>query len=125
MTWKKTLIGLPLLALGASCQLPQHGEANCACALHLQERENLEQQGVAQQQEAEDEKLVVHIVALKYGRSNQVAGMVQQLLSRRGNELRLVSDDRTNSVIVSGHLEEVEASKALILALDTPDATQQ
>ncbi|MGB0952808.1 MAG: secretin N-terminal domain-containing protein [Planctomycetota bacterium] len=107
--------------------MPQQGGESCKCDLHVQEAQNLAQLGMVPAQEPEQakEELVVHIVALKYGRANQITGMVQQLLARRGTELRLVSDERTNSVIVSGTLKEVEASKALILALDTEDESQR
>lgn len=128
MGWKKTLIGLPLLALGGSCQLPQSGNGNCRCELHERERgtQQVQQmQQAPQEQEQPAEPTVLQIVALKYGQAHPVAGMVERLLPRGRHQMRLVPDVRTNSVVLSGPAKEVEAAKALVLALDTQDANQR
>lgn len=111
--------------------MPQEVVSACECAA-------LEELGVHREQpagmgamerpgmvEEPEEKILVHIVALKHGHADMVAKMVERSLTRRRTDMRLVPDVRTNSVIISGSEEEVSAAAALIQALDSPDAHQQ
>lgn len=63
-------------------------------------------------------------IPLQYADAANIANMVEQIeIKKRGltpRQLRLVVDDRTNSILVAGKEEYVLKAKALIANLDTP-----
>jgi len=76
----------------------------------------------------------IEVVRLKYASANSIAGQIAQIMQRGQMQarlrrppasaqvlldtLRLVPDDRTNSVVVAGHQNEVDVVKELIARLD-------
>lgn len=60
----------------------------------------------------------VEVIPLKYAIAKDVANVVESALRRK--ETRIVADQRTNSVVVSGSRADIAAIQDLVARLDVP-----
>ncbi len=72
----------------------------------------------------QSQALPLQAYALEHAEATQAAAMIGQVLSAAGSQARIMTDERTNRVLIAGSQRDQRIVQALLKVIDVPAATE-